>query len=355
MKRDLDIFSGMLSNGYVGPDITTPTTINCQVPEFAPDFDEYWRIVLFSSGGKDSNACLLHLLELGVDKAKIELHHHRVDGNEGSHLMDWPCTDAFMQALADAFRIPLYFSWREGGFEREMLRENCGTAPIIFTRGDGSLVRIGGERSRDSTRRKFPQVSASLMVRWCSASLKGDVGSRLLNNDPRFNEGKTLVITGERAEESANRARYQRFEPHRNDNRNGRNPRWIDHWRPVHGWTEQEVWDIARRNSLAVHPAYHLGFSRASCMHCVFLGSDQWATAYSIAPERVKRIADYESEFGVTIHRTRSVWDQISRGTAFPVDPFWRDIALSDKYTLPIFLDQWVLPAGAFGSGCGPT
>ena len=42
----------------------------------APDLAAYDRILLAFSGGKDSLACLLHLLEAGVPASRIELHHH---------------------------------------------------------------------------------------------------------------------------------------------------------------------------------------------------------------------------------------------------------------------------------------
>jgi DNA sulfur modification protein DndC len=45
-------------------------------------------------------------------------------------LMDWPCTPAFVRATGDALGIPVVFSWREGGFVREMLRDNAPTAPV---------------------------------------------------------------------------------------------------------------------------------------------------------------------------------------------------------------------------------
>lgn len=38
----------------------------------------YDAILVAFSGGKDSLACLLHLLDLGVDRSKIELWHHDV-------------------------------------------------------------------------------------------------------------------------------------------------------------------------------------------------------------------------------------------------------------------------------------
>jgi hypothetical protein len=65
-----------------------------RTPEVVPDLSTYDRFVIAFSGGKDSIACFLHLLESGVQREKIELWHHDVDGREGNHFMDWPCTPA---------------------------------------------------------------------------------------------------------------------------------------------------------------------------------------------------------------------------------------------------------------------
>lgn len=357
MSKDLDIF-GPLVEG-TAPLMTAALAQFGASPtshQFIPDLDEYERIVVFHSGGKDSMACLLFLLDQGVPRSRIEIHHHDIDGREGgSSLMDWPVTRSYIEVMGCELGIPVFFSWKQGGFEREMLRDNCGTAPITFTRGDGTLVTMGGERSKANTRRKFPQVSASLQVRWCSGVLKIDVASRLLVNDPRFTEGKTLVITGERAEESANRAGYAVFEPDRSDNRLGRTPRWIDHWRPVHAWKECEVWALIEKHRINPHPAYHVGFGRASCMNCIFGSSNQWATIREIAPIHFARIAAYEKEFGTTIHRKLSVNEQADRGTCHPTAHQWKEVALSTEYTPSFFIDPWVLPAGAYGESCGPT
>ena len=82
-----------------------------------------------------------------------------------------------------------------------MLRENERTAPVSWQNPDGTIGTAGGKRGPMSTRRKFPQVSASLRTRWCSAALKIDVMSIAINNQERFNHSRTLVITGERGEE----------------------------------------------------------------------------------------------------------------------------------------------------------
>lgn len=321
------------------------------------DIEPYDYIIVAFSGGKDSIACFLHLLDLGVPKSKIELWHHYIDGHEGSELMDWPVTGSYCQAFAKAFGVSFHRSWKVGGFEREMLRENAKTAPIKFEDQDDNIVECGGVRGNFNTRRKFPQVSADLSVRWCSAYLKIDVCTRAINNQDRFLNKRTLVITGERAEESSARAKYKTFEPDRSDRRNGtRKKRHVDHWRPVHGWLEDRVWTIIKKYKVNPHPAYKLGWGRLSCAACIFGSMHQWASLNAVNPERVKRIAELEEEFELTIHRTRPVSEQIARGIPY-VDMDPGDIlqALSKTYIEPIILNQWKQPKGAYGENTGPS
>ncbi|MFX4226397.1 MAG: phosphohydrolase [Porticoccaceae bacterium] len=315
----------------------------------------YDRYIVFFSGGKDSIACVLTLLEAGISPGQIELHHHIIDGREGSSLMDWPVTTDYCRAFARAFNIPIYFSWREGGFEREMLRDNARTAPVCFEAPEG-IVKVGGARGSFGTRRKFPQVTADLSRRWCSAYLKIDVGAALLVNQARFRTGRTLVVTGERAEESSARAKYRQEEPHRTDRRNGtRVQRHIHHWRAIHGLTEADVWGLLQRYQVCPHPAYYCGFSRASCLSCIFGSKNQWATLQKYMPDHFDCIASYEDEFGITIHRTRSVYEQASAGVPYSIDPYYLQLAMADTYHGDIFTDDWQMPTGAFGESCGPS
>ncbi len=251
-----------------------------------PSLNDYSKIIVYFSGGKDSLACALRLLELGVPREKIELWHHLTDGREGSTLMDWPTTASYCRAVANALGIPLYFSWKVGGFEGEMLRENSLTAPTKFETPSGEIRQVGGTRGKPNTRLRYPMAVADLKKRWCSPYVKIDVAAAALRNQERFNHTKTLTISGERAEESPGRAKYKVFEKDRTDNRGkwvsqlapyehlpemvfkaSKSGRHVDRWRPVHQWSEAKVWEIIKRWSINPHPAYHLGWGRVSCLH----------------------------------------------------------------------------------------
>lgn len=141
----------------------------------AVDPFSYDVIIVAFSGGKDSLALLLLLLLLGVPQERIELWHHDVDGREGSTLMDWPCTRDYCRQIAAAFGVRIYFSWKVGGFEGEMLRDQTPTAAYLFETPYG-LERAGGESDKPGYRRQFPMKTGDLGKRWCSAYTKTHVG-----------------------------------------------------------------------------------------------------------------------------------------------------------------------------------
>lgn len=329
------------------------------------NIESYHRLIVALSGGKDSVALVLHLLDIGVPVEKMELWHHDVDGPD-SELMDWPVTRAYCLAFADAMGIPIYFSWKVGGFEGEMLREDSLTMPCRFECPDGSVGQSGGKRGKKTTRLMFPQVSPDLSVRWCSAYLKIDVCTAAINNQDRFLNRRTLILTGERAEEGSigkdgkpkGRAAYKILEPHRSDNRNGsRVVRHVDVWRAVHKWTEAEVWAILEAYNVNPHPCYHCGFSRCSCMPCIFGNKDQWATVKKIDAARFEKLAKYEEQFGKTIKRKLSLRVLAEQGRPYEMNEADLEIAMSREYNENILLEPgtWKLPSGAFGDSCGPT
>lgn len=323
-------------------------------------YEQIWnadRYVIAFSGGKDSLALLLFLIDKGIDRGKIELWHHMVDG-EGPAFVDWPVTVGYVQAVAKAFQVPIYLSWKEGGFKGELLRENSLTNPITFEDQDHRRVTVGGIRGNRSTRRKFPQVTADLKTRWCSSYLKIACSDAALINQERFRNSTTVILSGERAEESAARARYAEVELDRADGSTTRFKRTVIRYRPILRWPEADVWEIMCRYRVRPHPAYQLGYSRCSCAFCIFLNGDALATSMRVLPEQGKQVVDLEREFGVSIKRDKFIGDLLQTADPFPEssDLELVRLASSTEYDLPIIMkdnEPWVLPAGAFKRGCG--
>jgi 3'-phosphoadenosine 5'-phosphosulfate sulfotransferase (PAPS reductase)/FAD synthetase len=335
--------------------------------------DQYDLVIVSFSGGKDSLACILHVLDQGVPKEKIELWHQAVDGKPGRdpRFFDWPCTESYCKAVAEALGVRLRFQWREGGFEREINKVNAPLAPASFELPDGTLGSTGG-KGTPNTRLMFPNAVADLRTRWCSAILKIDVATAAINNDPRFKRGeqqsqkgpknwsplkeaKVLVVTGERRQESNNRARYAEVDEHKSTTKRRR----VDQWRAIIDWREEQVWEIIERWRIRPHPAYYLGWGRVSCLPCIFGNPDQWASVKALDRTLFEKILAYERQFGRTIQQGGDVEHLAGKGKSFvPGDPAMIELALGEHYPVAAIVvppsEEWIVPMGAYKRTGGP-
>lgn len=73
---------------------------------------DYDRYIVSFSGGKDSTATFLYLLDQGIPKDKIELWHQEIDGRE-RNFFDWEVTPDYCRRFAQAFGVQIYFQWKE--------------------------------------------------------------------------------------------------------------------------------------------------------------------------------------------------------------------------------------------------
>ncbi|ARR10660.1 phosphoadenosine phosphosulfate reductase family protein [Paenibacillus bovis] len=333
-----------------------------QQDELLP-LDQYDKVLIAESAGKDSMACLFHMLDLGIPKEKIELWHQSIDGGGEQHteFLDWPVTESYIEAVGQLYGIKTTYQWRSHGIYGELLRQDSLTGDVYHLE-DGEIRHWPTTRGKRSTRRRWPAMSADLRTRWCSAYAKIDVFARVLSNHPDYQGSKEkplniLVVSGERREESANRARYHEVELHRCSNKKRR----VHAWRPVIDWSERQIWDVYEKRRFLPHPAYLLGWNRTSCFGCIFSTADLWAMMREIAPDRFDRLVRMEKELQHTIDPKWTLEEKANLGSLkrLPTDARlsrWVELALNRSFVASdLIMEAWELPAGAMrGAAGGP-
>ncbi|MCM3130180.1 MULTISPECIES: phosphoadenosine phosphosulfate reductase family protein [unclassified Paenibacillus] len=342
--------------------------------------------VLFS-GGKDSVAAALNLLELGVPPKKIILLHHDIDGNS-KRKMDWPVTKNYCRAFAEAFGLEIRFSFREGGFWGEVYRYGS-KQPVQFQDADGSMRRIEPsawtrslelKRLMDQAeaednlelyklyeeelrsygyRFKFPAKGANLQTRYCSGILKIEVGCVAITHQvDTKRDCKIMVVSGERRGESTNRSKYNMMELHRT-HAPIRNKRVVHHFRSIIDFSEKDVWEVLRRNRVVPHPCYTVGWGRASCACCIFSSPSHFAGIKDILPDYYQNLRLAEQELQFTLDNNKSIDEFVGDAESCVVHSEKKAIhqlltgeIKAQDIILPLDA-EWNYPAGAFRHGIG--
>ncbi len=401
---------------YVPSKSQTPYDKQIYLSELLP-LEEYDKIIVLFSGGKDSAAAYLELLRFGVPKEKIELWHHDIDGHHPTRRMDWPVTQNYIRSFAEAEGVRLRVSWRRNGFWGEVYRlgaswqieyedgseiKSCRLSDrqirsmelrekvlneierqelvamgsrMKFPAKTGDLarrwcsaylkidvvdtvIRDLEELKNIGERNKFPAKSGCHQGRWCSGSLKAQVESGLYSNIERLRENvKILVVSGERREESSGRAKYNEIEIHRT-NATTKAHRLVHQWRLVIDYTEREVWDILKRYRITPHPCYSAGWNRCSCMMCIFSLPKHWAGIRELFPEQYAEVVADEKRLGFTLDNKKTL-DEYTGDAASCVawdnEKAIQQLKTGEFSKNDIYTENWQYPVGAFqGVAGGP-
>lgn len=347
------------------------------LPELLP-LEEYDHIIILISGGKDSVACLVKLLELGVPKEKIELWHHDIDGGHPERTMDWKCTQAYMKALAEYFGIRLLVSYRVNGFFGELYRIGPSEKIEWIDPDTGEIHQckptkayLEAERIKKEAlpemeellkkygcRLKFPAKSPDLSRRWCSAYLKIMVASSVIANldalgkmeKMKNRDTKILIVSGERRGESTGRSRYNEMEIHRT-NAVKKKRRLVHQWRPVIDYTEKDVWELLKRWHINPHPCYRIGWNRCSCAACIFSTPPLMAGFKEVYPIEFDQLRQDELNLGFTIDNKCCLDDYIAgaKSCFSPKDEkAVHSIKTGEFSSDDIYINDWQYPCGAF-------
>lgn len=228
--------------------------------------------VVNHSAGKDSQAMLLYLREIGIPEDQMLIVHADLGEVEWDGVLDH-------------------------------IHATAGNIPIITARSKTSFFAMVERRGM------FPSPAN----RQCTSDLKrGPIERevrRYLKANPHFG-GLVVNCMGMRAEESA--ARAKKAAGFRYSVRNSKAGReWYD-WLPIHALTERDVFRLIREAGQEPHWAYAAGMSRLSCVFCIMASEADLRTAARLMPDLYRRYVHAEQRHGHTLSMSRRSLEQIT-------------------------------------------
>lgn len=198
------------------------------------------RLFASASGGKDSTAMMVYLLEQG-------LAFDAVFFDTG-----WEHAETYRYVRET---IPAAL----GVTVREVAADTPELAPHVEARAV-EIEAMLGHRSAFVRLCLHKGMFPSRRRRWCTQYLKADVSRRVVREAHERGEVPTVAVGIRRAESPA-RASLPERELHTS----------LDSvlWRPIIDWTEGDVIDAHRRAGIAPNPLYIRGARRVGCWPCI--------------------------------------------------------------------------------------
>jgi len=257
-------------------------------PDPVPDLAAAHRIIVSSSGGKDSQValdeCVRHADEAGV-RDRIVVLHCDLGRTPRGHSVEWPGTLDLVRRQADHYQLPVEVR-----------------SPAKWP----SLLH------RIQARGRFPNV----FNRYCTAEKRGVARKFVTEEVTRLNlperPARIVMVMGLRAAESRNRA----AKPPTERDRASSGRREITLWYPVLRWSTKDVWDRIHDTGVPFHWAYSEGMSRLSCSLCPLASQADLTCAARLRPELAAEYADLEAEMGQPFRRELPMTEIVRRAGA---------------------------------------
>lgn len=217
-------------------------------------------VAINHSGGKDSQAMTIKLIEAGIPRDQLLIVHATLGD------VEWAGTI-------------------------NHIRKTTSGLPLVIARPRRSFFEMVRARGM------FP----SPRYRQCTSDQKrGPIERELrryLAANPRFG-GQVVNAMGMRADESA--ARRCRPVVSRNARGSVAGRIWVD-WLPIHGLSRREVFDTIASAGQEPHWAYGRGMSRLSCSFCIMSSLADLQCAARLRPDLLSAYMALEEEIGHTL------------------------------------------------------
>jgi 3'-phosphoadenosine 5'-phosphosulfate sulfotransferase (PAPS reductase)/FAD synthetase len=195
-----------------------------------------------------------------------------VSGGKDSHAVAWAMAHYLKDYHAPKVLVHADLGsveWLDSLPACRRIAEAIGWELITCGRPAGGMMERWESRWESSKRRYCNLETVAVVLPWstpsmrfCTSELKVDPITAALKK--RFGRIPIINVTGVRAEESASRAKQPVSSTEK------KLPPGSLAWRPIHGWTLQDVWEAIAASGVSPHEAYGLfGSSRVSCRFCI--------------------------------------------------------------------------------------
>lgn len=227
-------------------------------------------VVSNHSGGKDSQAMLIKLLEFVPPRQLLVVHASLGE-------IEW-----------------------HGALELARQQAQNSGLHFIVARAAKSLFDMVLKRYADR-----PGVPSwpSASSRQCTSDLKRGPIAREVRRYADANGFKVVInCLGLRAQESPRRAAKKALV--KNETQSNSKRTWFE-FLPIHAMQTEEVFDVIRNAGQKPHYAYALGNDRLSCVFCIMASKNDLGVGARHRPELLDKYETIERETGYTMHMSR--------------------------------------------------
>lgn len=234
-------------------------------------------VIVNHSGGKDSQAMLIKVLEVVPAERVICVH-----ADLGR--FEWDGTHEHAAKQCREAGVPLYVA--------EPIQKD-GSPKDFLTMVESRLISKKGEVV------PFPSASC----RQCTSDLKRDPIAKVIRREMKA-RGLTKAINaqGIRAEESVKRSKETPWELNTRLSAAGRE---VFDWFPIFELTTDEVKQTVADAGQELHWAYGAGNDRLSCVFCIMGSKNDLINGYRHRPELFAELSAWEEDTGYTMHQSR--------------------------------------------------
>tara|TARA_Y100000114_G_scaffold59907_1_gene54911 strand:- start:4051 stop:5001 length:951 start_codon:yes stop_codon:yes gene_type:complete len=238
-------------------------------------------LVVSVSGGKDSTATCLYLLENGYTTNDFERVFFDT-GWESKETYDY--LDYLETKIGKITRLKKHVDISQFPKETQQM--------ILEIESDlgfeSPFVRLCF----------YHKCMPSRFRKWCTRSLKLEVVKDYFDN----HDNDVISIIGVRRAESRARANVEEWDYHDHLD--------CDVWRPLYLWSEKDVIDIHNKHNILPNNLYLQGSSRVGCYPCIYAKKKEISI---LSTERIKIIEKLEKYTGIHTKKTTNTQSQIER------------------------------------------